>query len=217
MDDREPVEERLLQRPAMTQDARAAEDYYNRLRGLMPLEAFAQMQVDCGSMLAAISALQTAMASAATTAQITSLQGQINAANAAITALSTTVSTNTTQIANLIADMAKRPTVYLGSAQKSNVKLFTKSATTTSGVATFSLTDGAGAALFTNVYDESVALQVNDSTSSYAFSWSLSGDKKTLTVTAAKPAVTTILGISVLGALNPVPNGTAIRLTVWGD
>lgn len=188
----------------MTPDSRAAEDYYNRLRGLMPLEQFAQVQQDCGAMLAAIAALQDAMALTATAAQITSLQGQINA---------------------IAGALLLRPTVYLGITQKSDAKLYAKSVATVGagGVATFNLTSdglvagGGNSAFFSNVYDETIDFEVNDSSNGYRFSWALSPDKKTLTVTVTRQAPVTILGIPVLGGLNPTPAGTIVRVTLWGD
>lgn len=111
--------------------------------------------------------------------------------------------------------------VYNGSTPKTGVKMIVKTAaTTTGGIATYYLTsDGTsgGSALCSNVYDESIDHEVNDSDNSYRYSWSLSGDNKTLTTTVTRQAPTTILGVGVLGALNATPNSTNVRLTVLCD
>lgn len=127
---------------------------------------------------------------------------------------------NLSDTTGLIGSLALRPTIYQGAVQKAGAKLFCKAVLTVAGVAIFQLTDdgtAGGNALFQNVYDASVDFEVNDAANSYRYGWSLSADKKTLTVTVNRQAPTTILGMSVLGGLNPTTDGTQVRLTLWGD
>lgn len=101
-----------------------------------------------------------------------------------------------------------------------------KSATVSTGVAVFNLTaDGlsTGAALFPNgVIVDSVQVSVSDATAIYPASWAFSNSNKTLTVTANKAGSTNVLlnllgGLtSVLGAPTAAPNGTSVKLTVYG-
>lgn len=133
---------------------------------------------------------------------------------------STTIAPSKTAVA---AGLALRPTVYLGSTVKTGVKMLAGQVITTGGVATYYLTDTGGAggsALFANVYGETLDFEVNDSVNSYRYSWSLSGDRKTLTVTVTRSAPTgliALLGLNLTSAPVPTPNGTAVRMTVWGD
>lgn len=95
---------------------------------------------------------------------------------------------------------------------------YTNTATTTSGTATFYLTNdktSTGTALYTTVtYVNPV---VNDVTANYVYSWTISGKTLTLTAKSAVPTgVIALLGISVLGAPTAVANGTTISLLVKG-
>ncbi len=92
-----------------------------------------------------------------------------------------------------------------------------KSATVESGVATFHLTDdglATGNALFSEVFQDSVQLIVNDATASYQMGWAFSNGGKTLTVTC-NASTTADLVTGVIGQA-PAPDGTAVKLTVWG-
>lgn len=98
---------------------------------------------------------------------------------------------------------------------------YVDSATTTTGVATFYLTSNhlsSGTALYTNVI--SINPQINNSTNVYGYSWAVSTDKKTLTLTAnnsVPTGVITLLGISILGAPAAVSNGTKVYMLVKGN
>jgi len=100
---------------------------------------------------------------------------------------------------------------------------YTNTATTTgtAGVAVFYLTSdktSTGTALYTNItYVNPV---VNDLNANYTYGWTISGDKKTLTVSAksATPTgVIALLGISILGAPVNVSAGTNISVLVKGN
>lgn len=98
---------------------------------------------------------------------------------------------------------------------------YTNTATTTSGTATFYLTDtkmSTGNALYSNItYVNPV---VNDLAANYIYSWTISVDKKTLTLnskSASPTGVIALLGISVLGAPINVTNGTVISILVKGN
>jgi len=98
-------------------------------------------------------------------------------------------------------------------------KPYSNTATTTSGVATFYLTSdktAGGTALYgTNVYPNIV---VNDAAANYTYGWSLSGDKKTLTVTTkvSSQNVVALVGLTLIGVPANVPNGTTVYLTCFG-
>ena len=98
-------------------------------------------------------------------------------------------------------------------------KPYSNTATTTSGVATFYLTSDktvGGSALYsTNVYPNII---VNDAASNYTYGWVLSGDKKTLTVTAkvSSQNVVALVGLTLIGVPANVPNGTTVYLTCFG-
>ena len=118
---------------------------------------------------------------------------------------------------------ASRNTTYLNGTKK-NTKTYLTSATVSSGVATFYLTDNNtswGNAIFSNVYIQSIRPWYNDKTTLYAEGdYALSGDKKTLTLSVNKLSFTgtTILGINVLGTYAFVAaNGATVYLLVQGD
>lgn len=107
---------------------------------------------------------------------------------------------------------------YQGSTMKSGVKAVTKSVNVASGVATFYLTDTGlltGAAIFTDVFMESINLSISDAAAAYQMAYSLSGDKKTLTVTVNKLTTSNIL-TGILGQA-AAPNGTVVRLLIFGN
>lgn len=104
-------------------------------------------------------------------------------------------------------------------------KFYSQNATTTSGVATFYLTDdftSSGNALFTTVYKDTAQFWVEDTANAHFFGgYTLSGDNKTLTITSKTRTFTgvTVLGVDVLGstAITNSSNGTVVRLAIWGD
>lgn len=107
--------------------------------------------------------------------------------------------------------------VYKSGVLKVSPKVYVTSATVSSGSVTVNLTDdntSSGTALFANVYKESMNWWIEDATSSYQLgSYTLSGNKKTLTLTVNK------LGSIVLGLIQFVSaaNGAVVNVTVWGD
>lgn len=128
------------------------------------------------------------------------------------------------EINNLEADMAKRPTVYQGITLKTAPKMVAKAFTlTTAGVATFNLTDdntATGNALFSNVYKEAANFWVDDANNTYQpGGWSLSVNKKVLTINLNRSSSTllSLLGVNVLGAPAAAPVGTVLNATFWGD
>jgi hypothetical protein len=106
---------------------------------------------------------------------------------------------------------------YEGTALRSGAFPIFKSATVSSGTASFYLTDdgtSTGNALFPNgVVMDSVNLTVNDATAAYQMSWAWSNSNKTLTVTANKLGTANIL-TGILGQIQA--NSAVIKLTVWG-
>lgn len=88
------------------------------------------------------------------------------------------------------------------------------------GNATFYLTNNhtsGGTALYTNV--SYVNPIINDASLNYSYAWTVSGDKKTLTVNA-KAAVginVALVGLTLLGVPSNVPNGTKIYVLVKGN
>lgn len=86
-----------------------------------------------------------------------------------------------------------------------------------SGVATFYLTsDGTstGSAKFSDVDLDSIQIRCVAGTVYQEPTTSLSGDKKTLTVTMNKVTGVTLLGISVLSAISAEANGATVRVRV---
>lgn len=108
-------------------------------------------------------------------------------------------------------------TAYQGITQRLGAFPIFKSATASSGVAIFYLTnDGTstGTSLFPNgIIDESVNLFVSDSTASFQMSYAMSNSNKTLTVTVNKLTTANIL-TGILGQASG--NGSVVKLTVWG-
>lgn len=119
-------------------------------------------------------------------------------------------------------DLSNQPTItapkaYEGTTLRSNAFMIIKSASVASGVAVFHLTnDGlsTGTALFPNgVIQDSITLNVNDSSASYQMSWAFSNSNKTLTVTTNKLTTANIL-TGILGQASG--NGSVVKLQVWG-
>lgn len=123
---------------------------------------------------------------------------------------------------NQFLPMAIISKFYLGTTQKTNAKFIAKNATVAggAGAAIFYLTDNGlagGNAICTNVYDDTISFEINNSANSYRWSWTISGDKKTLTATVNQSTAVTLLGIQVLGGLAAATNGTVVRLNVLCD
>lgn len=120
-----------------------------------------------------------------------------------------------------IPSITSPSTYYHNGSLKSDVKVMTFTATVSgSGNATVYLTDNGisgGNAVFSDVY--SVTPFVNDASDNYCYQYSLSGDKKTLTVNAKSSSAVNValLGLSLLGAPMNVPNGTTIHILVVGN
>lgn len=139
-----------------------------------------------------------------------------------VTGLSTKLDTptgTTSQYLRGDGSLATFPMVgkaVVGTTEKSGTFRTYKSATVSSGTAVFHLTsDGTstGTALYTEVFQDSVQLIVNDSAASYQMSWAWSNSDKTLTVTTNKLTTANIL-TGVLG--QGQGNGAVVRLTVEG-
>lgn len=217
----------LFQRANLALDARLrdVEESENRMRGLAsqistPMQAnITALQGACDALQTAITAINAAMTALATH---THAMSDITGLSDALAAKANTVHSHViADVTGLQTELNKRPQIYQGATQRSNVKMVCKTAvTTTGGIATYYLTDNAlvgGNALFTSVFDETIDFEVNDSANSYRYAWTLSVDMKTLTATVTRQAPVTVLGIPVLGALNPTPNGTGVRVTLWGN
>ena len=118
-----------------------------------------------------------------------------------------------------VAQVLNKPTLgraVVGITEKTGSFRIYKNATVASGVATFHLTvDGTstGAALFTEVYDDSVQLIVNDPLASYQIGWAFSNSNKTITATANKLTTANIL-TGLLGQAQA--NGATVKLIVEG-
>lgn len=106
---------------------------------------------------------------------------------------------------------------YVNGTEKSNTKSWYGSAVVSSGNVVFWMTDtntSGGNPIFNNVYMESVNFTVSDPNNQYEFSnFSLSGDKKSLTVTVNR------LGTVLIGIIQFVTaaNGTTVYLQIKGD
>lgn len=117
------------------------------------------------------------------------------------------------------ADLSNKPNIgraVVGITEKTGSFRIYQNATVASGVAVFQLTvDGTagGAALFAEVYADSVQPAVSDALASYQMSWAFSNSNKTLTVTANKLTTANIL----TGILGQTPaNGAVVKLTIEG-
>lgn len=128
-------------------------------------------------------------------------------------AWTTITSTPTTISGYGITDASK---AVVGTTVKYNSFRIYKSATVSSGVAVFHLTDdgtSTGNALYSEVFQDSVQPIVSDATASYQFSWAFSNSNKTLTVTANKLTTANIL-TGILGQAQA--NGAVVKLIVEG-
>lgn len=116
---------------------------------------------------------------------------------------------------NLVDTMTNGiPRLWLNAIREATVKEYLATGTVAggAGIVSFSLVDASAAAVFTNVYKESSNFWI-DSQISYNFSsWTLSVDKKTLTVKVSNP----IIAALVIVYAN-APNGTTVYLQVRGD
>lgn len=96
-------------------------------------------------------------------------------------------------------------------------KPYVNTATTTSGIATFYITNdktATGLALYANI--DNVTSAINDAANSYTYAWAVVG--KTLTVTAKVSSQNTValVGLTLLGVPGLVTNGTSVSVTVNG-
>lgn len=109
--------------------------------------------------------------------------------------------------------------VYQNQTLKTNIRIWTGQATTTSGIASFFPTSdntSGGTALFTNIYSVHATGEINTSTASSAVTASIkaiAGDKRTVTVNAISGLVLGVLGATTIFA----SNGTNVHLTIIGD
>ncbi|MBI2013559.1 MAG: hypothetical protein HYS87_01910 [Candidatus Colwellbacteria bacterium] len=108
--------------------------------------------------------------------------------------------------------------VYQNQTLKTGAKIWTGSATTSSGVATFNPTDdntASGTAIFTNVYSIQATAEGGSTpiTSPLASIRTVSGDNKTITIAAVTGTNLGALGNTVGNA----PDGTTVYLTIIGD
>lgn len=106
--------------------------------------------------------------------------------------------------------------LYKSGVLKTPVRMYTGSATVSSGNAIFYLTDdgtSGGNAIFNNVYQESFNWTINDATNSFQVgSYTLAGNKKSITVAVNR------IGLSLgLIIFTSAANGTTVYFTVWGD
>lgn len=113
------------------------------------------------------------------------------------------------------------PRFFRRGIRKTNVNTFADETTTTSGVATFYLTDdrtATGTPLFTE--QPMCTFYFDDPTADIGVSASLSADFITLTVTMKKQNlnIVTVLGINVVGSITMVnvANGTVINVYAEG-
>lgn len=110
-----------------------------------------------------------------------------------------------------------RQATWVNGSHKADSQEYCASATVSSGQAVFYLTDNGasnGNPIFTNVYKESANFWVDDAGIQYQYgTYTLSTDKKTLTVAVNK------LGSVVLGLINIVSaaNGVTVYMRVKGD
>lgn len=114
-------------------------------------------------------------------------------------------------------DVATRRKAYVSGVLKNDSFIYSAKATTSSGVATFYITDdgtSSGSAIFTNVYADSISVVAYGSAANYQpYSPTVAGDKKSITVNLNQ--ATSVL----LGAIQLVTaaNGVDCRLYVMGD
>ena len=104
---------------------------------------------------------------------------------------------------------------YVSGVKKYHTFDFLSSASVSSGVAAFNLTDdgtSSGNAVFSEVFSDSPRFLIDDNNDVWSYSGvTVSGDKKTLFVTVRRLALS--LGVLVW---NNAPDGTVVQLTVKG-
>lgn len=120
-----------------------------------------------------------------------------------------------------ISDISLIPRLFRRGVRKYNVNTFADQTTTTSGIATFYLTDDktvTGVPLFTEA--PMATFYFDDPTADIGTAASLSGDFITLTVTMQKQNtnIVTILGINVIGSITManVVDGTIVNVHAEG-
>lgn len=127
-----------------------------------------------------------------------------------------TLSSLGTEVDGLTDDLANKPDVFLGTTQKTGVKMVAVSATVSGANAVFQLTDdglSTGNALFTNVYLDALMLRAQEGANPHAFGTpALTNSNKTLTVPVSKLA--SLLGILTL---SQSASGSVIAANVFGD
>lgn len=109
------------------------------------------------------------------------------------------------------------PRTWINGVRKTLVKQFLATGTVAGGAGnvTFNLTDdgtATGNAIFTNVYQESANFWINSQISFNFSSYTLSGDKKTLTVKVSNPIISALIIVYANAA-----NGTVAYLQINGD
>lgn len=117
----------------------------------------------------------------------------------------------------LQGDLATRRKAWVSGALKDDSFIYSAKASTSSGVATFYLTDdgtSTGNAVFTNVYADSIAIVTYGALGNFQPSTPVvSGDNKSITVNISQ--ITNILGIATINSV--AANGVDCRLYVIGD
>lgn len=118
-------------------------------------------------------------------------------------------------------DLINKPTIpttemyYNAGSLVTNPKKYTNTVNTNaSGIATFTITNtgiSSGSAIFTNVYFSKA--EISDNTANYNYLYTLSGDKKTMTITVTK-VTAAILGIL---QFNSAPANTPVQLLINGN
>ena len=154
----------------------------------------------------------SALSSYATTSALTTgLAGKANASHTHVIA----------DVTGLQTALDTKAVVYNGTTQLSKPVVFTGSLTlATAGTGTINLTADAttgGTALFANI--NNVQVTVNDATTVWPCSWSVSANKKVLTVTVNKAAtpLLSLLGINILAAPTAAPIGTVVQVLAFGN
>lgn len=109
-----------------------------------------------------------------------------------------------------------RTKFFVDGVQKQARIHYFKSATVSGGNAVFYVTDdgtSGGAAVFTNVFTQSIACSGTSTTTSYFFGTpTISGDKKSITI-----PVNQLLNVLGIVTLQVGANGAVINLSVFGD
>lgn len=107
--------------------------------------------------------------------------------------------------------------IYRSGTLKTSPKMYTGTAIVASGAITFYITSNGistGSAVFSNVYKESLNWWLDDANNQYQVGgYTLSGDKKSITLTVNR------LGSVLIGIIQLITaaNGATLNLSVWGD